>query len=177
MANSTHLPLAAYAGIAALVAWRLYTRTRRLVGRQRLTRVRPWISVCFFPLLLLGLLAGTFTHPARALAELAGVVIGVGLALYSLRVTRFETTPEGLFYTPSAHIGILLSLLFIGRLAYRFVQAYTSTAAFTQPSQDLFRSPLTLAILGTLAGYYAAYAFGLLRWRQRVEAAVQPPPT
>ena len=29
------------------------------------------------------------------------------------------------------------------------------------------RSPLTLAVLGTVAGYYAAYAAGLLRWRAR----------
>jgi hypothetical protein len=37
---------------------------------------------------------------------------------------------------------------------------------------DVFaRSPLTLAIFGLLAGYYVAYAIGLVRWRSRVMAA------
>jgi len=36
------------------------------------------------------------------------------------------------------------------------------------PMSDNFtRSPLTLAIFGLLAGYYKAYAIGLLRWRAR----------
>ncbi len=38
---------------------------------------------------------------------------------------------------------------------------------------QLGNSPLTLAIFGTLAGYYVTYAIGLLRWRARV--ALQPP--
>ena len=34
-------------------------------------------------------------------------------------------------------------------------------------------NPLTMAIFGTLAGYYVTYAIGLLRWRARVSA--RPP--
>ena len=33
---------------------------------------------------------------------------------------------------------------------------------------DFVRSPLTLAVFGLLAGYYIAYAIGLVRWRYRV---------
>ena len=37
-------------------------------------------------------------------------------------------------------------------------------------TQDFGRSPLTLVIIGTMAGYYAWYAIGLLRWRAAVKA-------
>ena len=35
-----------------LIAWRVYSRFRRLVGRQRLSKVRPWITLAIFPVLL-----------------------------------------------------------------------------------------------------------------------------
>jgi hypothetical protein len=93
--------------------------------------------------------------------------------VYGLRLTKFEQTAQGLFYTPNAHLGIALSLLFIGRLIYRAFQIYLSVG---NPSlHDFTRSPLTLAIFGTLAGYYVTYAIGLLRWRYR--AARNPAPT
>ena len=36
-------------------------------------------------------------------------------------------------------------------------------------TQDFGRSPLTLIIFGTMAGYYAWYAIGVLRWRASVK--------
>ena len=156
--------------IAAFVAWRVYSRVRRLVGRQRFRPFRSWFQVCFFPVLVVLLLLGTFTHPLRSLSELAGVAVGIALGIYGLRLTRFEDTRDGHFYTPSAHIGIALSLLFIGRLGYKFFHGYLSTAGFTAPPSEFVKSPLTLLIVGMLAGYYATYAFGLLRWRRTGKA-------
>jgi len=101
------------------------------------------------------------------LASLAGgAVVGVVLALYGLRLTRFENTDQGLFYTPSAHIGIGLSLLFMGRILYRVFQTYEGAIAQQEAARNFGTSPLTLLMFGTLAGYYAAYAVGLLRWRR-----------
>lgn len=171
MIPNTHIPLLASAGIIALVAWRIYTRVRRLVGRQRLSRFRPRVSVILFPLLILFLLLGSIAYPVVALAELAGVAVGIGLGIYGLRSTSFENTQSGLYYTPNAHIGIALSLLIVGRVAYRLVQLYLSTVSFTEQPVNLARSPFTLLIIGTVAGYYATYAFGLLRWRRKVNLA------
>ena len=162
-------------GVAALVGWRLYSRVRRMIGRQRLTRWRPWFTVGFFPLILMLLLLASLAHPVNLATLLAGVAAGVVLGVYGLSLTAFEETPQGLYYTPSAYLGIALSLLFIGRIGYRLMQAYAAVGASSPTPADFVRSPLTLAIFGTLAGYYIAYAIGLLRWRQRVERAAAAP--
>ena len=147
----------------------MYSRFRRLVGRQQLSNVRPWITVCVFPVLIALLFLGSFNHPRNALALVAGLTLGAGLGTYGLRLTKFEETPAGLFYTPNAHIGIALSLLFLGRVIYRAIQLSLSAAPVTGPPTAVAYSPLTLLIFGTLAGYYVIYAVGLLRWRHRVK--------
>jgi len=162
-APAPHLPLAALVGIGALVAWRLYRRAHKLIMRQHFSLRRSRMSLIFFPLLLLLFLSSSYSHPLAVAAEVGGVLIGVALAIYGLRHTKYENTAEGLFYTPNAHIGIALSLLLAARVAYRFFQMYVSTSAFAQPPQDFARSPLTLLIFGTTAGYYAWYALGLIR--------------
>ena len=162
------------AGIAALVGWRLYSRVKRMVGRQRLSKVRPWLTLCLFPLLVALLLVGSLSHPAVALALIAGVLAGAALGLYGLRLTKFEQTPLGLFYTPNTHLGIALSLLFIARVGYRAAQLYFGSASIQEGSTTFARSPLTLLIFGTLAGYYVAYAVGLLLWRRRASLASPP---
>ena len=52
----------------------------------------------------------------------AGLAAGALLGVFGLRRTTFEPTPQGLYYTPNAHLGIALSLLFIARIAYRLVE-------------------------------------------------------
>jgi hypothetical protein len=152
--------------VGALILWRFYSRVRRMVGRQRLSKVRPWITVGVFPVLTVLLAAPSITQPMSPLALAAGVAVGICLGVYGLRVTRFENTPQGLFYTPSAHVGIALSLLLMGRIIYRLVQLYGSSGSLAGPQINYATTPLTLVIFGTLAGYYVTYAVGLLRWQR-----------
>jgi len=154
-----------------LIAWRVYARFRRMVGRQRLSKVRPWITLAIFPALLVLLAVAALTHPERLLWLAGGVGLGAALGVFGLSKTRFEPTPQGLFYTPNAHLGIALSLLFVGRIVYRFVEIYLIDPGMSQGPADFARSPLTLAVFGLLAGYYISYAIGLLRWRFKVMAA------
>ena len=37
--------------LLALLSWRAYKRFKRMVGRQRLSKVRPWITLTVFSLL------------------------------------------------------------------------------------------------------------------------------
>lgn len=151
-----------------LIVWRMYSRIRRLVGRQPL---RPWrsrIAMVVFPLLALAAGLGALRHPPSLAALAAGLAGGALLAVLALRLTSFEDTASGYFYTPNAHIGIGLSLLFVARIGYRLFEIFqTGGAAGPGAMQDFGASPLTLSVFGMMAGYFSAYAAGLLRWRRR----------
>jgi hypothetical protein len=156
--------------LVPLIAWRFYKRVRRLVGRQKLGRVRPWFTLLLFSFVLLMIALAMLAHPGRLGILAAGAAAGGALGRYGLRKTTFEPAAEGFFYTPNAHLGIAISLLFVGRLLYRFVEIY-ALGVSPQGSQDFVRSPLTLAVFGLLAGYYVAYEAGLVAWRWRVARA------
>lgn len=151
-----------------LLAWRAYARFRRMVGRQRLSRVRPWITLTVFTLLILLLGFAARAHVERLHWLAGGLGAGCLLGIFGLRKTRFEPTPKGLFYTPNVHLGIALSLLFVARIVYRLVEVYALEPALSHGMEDFASSSPTLAVFGLLAGYYIAYAVGLARWRFRV---------
>lgn len=156
-----------------LIAWRIYSRVRRLVGRQRLSAIRPWLTIIIFPILIVLIGVLTLSHSERLALLAFGLTVGVVLGNFGLRRTKFDASPEGMFYTPNAHLGIALSLLLVGRIAYRFLEIFVLTPQLLHTPQrmdDFARSPLTLIIFGFLAGYYVTYAVGLLRWRFRVKA-------
>ena len=163
-----NLPALGLLIFAPLIAWRLYARFRRLVGRQRSSRVRPWITLAVFPLII-GLLGYAARHDVAALglffAALAG---GALLGRYGLARTRFEATAPGLFYTPHAPLGVALLALFAARVVYRGIEIATLSPGALPPIASA-PSRLTLGIFGLLAGYYIAYAVGLLLWRRAHE--------
>lgn len=151
-----------------LIAWRMYSRFKRLVGRQKSTSVRPWLPVILFPILIALISIGLLTHPLALMNLYGGAVMGVGLGIYGLKLTKFEKTSEGLFYTPNAHLGVALSLLMLARILYRMMQVFFMDVGSNAAPRDFGSSPLTMLILGALAAYYVTYAIGHLRWRSRV---------
>lgn len=154
-----------------LLAWRVYARIRRMVGRQRLSRARAWSTLVLFPVLIALLAYASHAHLERVMWLAGGLAAGSVLAVYGLRRTLFEPTPEGLFYTPHAHLGVALSLLLVGRILYRLVEIYFIDLTNLPGATDLALSPLTLAVVGLLAGYYMGYAIGLVRWRDPTVSA------
>jgi hypothetical protein len=153
--------------ILALVAWRLYARSRRLIGRQRLSKWRPWVTVTLLPLLLVVMSVLSRHQPPALWALVGGAIAGIALGILGLRLTKFETTPTGPCYTPSAHLGIALSTVLVLRIAYRFIQASPAVSTGAPPG-SYSSSPMTLLIFGALALYYITYAIGLIRWRRRI---------
>ena len=155
----------AFLVLLPLLAWRIYSRIQRIVGRQKLSRRRAWSTLTVFPVLIAALAYAAHANPQALVGLASGLAGGAVLAAYGLRLTRFEVTPEGLYYTPSAHLGIALSLLLVGRILYRLVEIYRLDPAVSPAATSLAFSPLTLLVVGLLAGYYMAYAIGLVRWR------------
>jgi hypothetical protein len=155
-------------GVLLLIAWRMYSRIKRMVGRQRSTARRHWIGIVLYSALSVLLTLSALRHPEALAALLGGLAAGGGLAVVGLRLTQFEATSEGYFYTPNAHIGVALSVLFVCRIAYRVIEV----TLLHQPGdpQAFVRSPLTSIAFGLLAGYYVVYAAGMLRWRARVRS-------
>jgi hypothetical protein len=160
--TTTQLVLAA---LIPLVLWRLYSRLKRFIGRQRSRLWRHMLASIFFPSMaaLFALLA---LHDPLALSALAaGTVAGGCLALWALKLTTFEQTGDDFHYTPNARIGIAIALVFIARILYRAIEIFAAGGIPPTGQQDFARSPLTLLVFGLLAGYYAVYASGLIRWR------------
>jgi cytochrome b561 len=155
------------AAIAMLVAFALYRRFRRLFGRQPVQPKRMKLRVGFLLLLGAFLLLRGFLHPQVALAMAGGAVLGAALAWLGLRLTLFDATAEGNFYTPHSGIGIAISLLLLGRLAYRFIIVYPQLqdahAASGDPFAGLQSNPLTAATFALVIAYYAVYLIGVLR--------------
>jgi hypothetical protein len=156
-----------------LIAWRLYRRVRSNIGRQVSRMRRHWTAAIFFPVVATMVALAALAHP-QALAGLAlGLAVGIALAIWGLRLTRFEHTGDGYFYTPNAHIGIALSVVFVARIVWRILEM-PEIKAQTGAPPDFASSPLTTVVFGALVGYYTAYAIGILRWRYRLRAAAPP---
>jgi hypothetical protein len=157
-----------------LVAWSIWRRVKRLVGRQPLSRVRPWVTLLLFPPMLAMLAATAFVPPHPQPLRLAwlgaGLVLGGAVGVWGLKRTRFDASGASgasLFYTPDSRIGIAISALFIARLVYRLADLAIHGPP---PPQDtsFALSPFTLGPLGLLSGYFMIYAAGLVRQRRRM---------
>ena len=154
--------------LGSLITWRVYARFRKLVGRQRLSRYRAPITLSIYSLLSLLVAYAAFEHPVRVLWLAASLLAGLALSIVGIRHTTFEATPGALFYTPNAHLGVVLLALFVARIAYRLVEVYFLAPSLPRGTTEFMGSPTTVVAFGLLAGYFIGYAFGLARWRASV---------
>jgi hypothetical protein len=156
--------------IGALVVWAIVRRVRRTFGRQRVQSARMGSRIGILTLAAVAVFVTSAMRSATLLEALAGgLVCGAALGYLGLRHTRFEVTNEGRFYTPHTYIGLAVMLLFLGRLAYRFLYLATDPGA----AAAYQRSPLTLGTFGLLVGYYLLYYAGILL---RTRASAPPAP-
>lgn len=158
--------------IIALIVWR---RVSRQFGRQPIRRKRMIVRIAIFALLGGMLALGGLQRIALAEGLLAGVLVGAALGLLGLRLTRFEVDPrKGDCYVPNPWIGALLTVLLLGRLAWRFMVLWpqmrqAAAAAGAYPMQPIgpVSTPLTMLVIGLLVGYYIAYYSGVLIHHRR----------
>jgi hypothetical protein len=156
--------------VVPLVIWRVYARIRRNIGRQPYRPKRLRGTAIFFALLALLAAAGAFRAPTALAALGAGIALAVPLGWWALRTTKWENSAAGEFYTPNSAIGLIVTLLFVGRIVYRVV-AVTGIGGAGDVSPASFQNPLTLLIYGVTAGYYVIYYFGLYSRGKRELAA------
>jgi hypothetical protein len=161
---------------AALVVFAIYRRFRRNFGRQELRPGRMTLRIVLLAAVCCALLPSALRGAQYLSAELAGAALGIALGAYGAARTRFMMYEGRLHYVPHTHTGIAVSLLFLGRLAFRVVQMYAGTPAIhnadpADPSlafapASMVRSPLTVGIFFVLAGYYTWY-YGWVLWKSK----------
>jgi hypothetical protein len=145
--------------LVGIFAWSIYRRVRRNIGRQNLHPRRAVKSIVILSLVSMLIIGTSLQNINLLLGFGGGLLLGALLGFVGLRLTRFETTDAGHFYTPNTHIGVALSLLLAGRMLYRFweVRDIETAPAYPPPMQ----SPLTFFIIGLTVGYYIVYQTGL----------------
>ena len=160
--------------LVPLLVWRIYSRLKKLVARQKSQPWRHWLVAIAVPALIL-FLATTTKFEILPLSSLgAGVLAGGWLGVLGIKLTRFEQVGKDFYFTQHRYLGLAITMLFIARLLYRGMEIYLNTRLDVPvPPPPFGQSPLTMAAYGLVTGYYASYAWGLLRWRQRS----QPLPT
>jgi hypothetical protein len=161
---------------AALVVFAIYRRFRRNFGRQQLRPGRMTLRLVLLTAVSCALLPLALRSAQYLSAEIAGAALGIALGIWGAQRTRFMMYGGRLHYVPHTYTGIAVSLLFLGRLAFRVVQVYAGThpmhdadpadPSFAFAPASMVRSPLTVGIFFVLASYYGWY-YGWVLWKSR----------
>ena len=151
--------------VAALVVFVAYRRLRRTFGRQVLSPKRMTVRIVLLAVVGCAVLPYAFKSTAFLGAMVAGIAAGAALGYWGADHTRFENFRGVLNYVPHTYTGIAVSLLFLGRLAYRLVELY-GHGQTPPPDGSPIRSPFTLGVLFVLVGYYVCY-YGLVLWKSK----------
>lgn len=149
-------PYLATAGIG----WLYYRRLRRSFGRQPWQPKRTIARLVLVTLVAASLVCAAVFLPHVGAGIGIGALVGGALGVFALKHTHAQVTDGQRFYTPNPWIGGGLSLLLLGRLAWRWSQGALTGGGSAQIAQQA--SPLTLGIAATLIAYSLVFTSGLL---------------
>ena len=167
------LPLVPLAAWALLLPLSLWLRYRVGKSRQRavgwIVAANAWALAVSAILFLLGAWIGGHWVADALRDACLGLLAGIALGIAGLWCSRFESHPEGLYYTPNRGLALLLTALVAGRIALGLWQGWEHWQAPASPSPALLAGQAGLfALGGLLLGHALAYAWGLrARLRRR----------
>jgi hypothetical protein len=156
-------PYLATAGIG----WLYYRRIRRSFGRQSWQPKRTVARLALVSLVAVSLVCAAVFLPHVAAGIGVGGVLGAVLGMVGLRYTHAQVVEGQRCYTPNPWIGSGLSVLLLGRLAWRWSQGALG-GGVGQAAQQA--SPFTLGLAATLIGYSLVYSSGLLLRMRKLAA-------
>ena len=155
-------PLTPYLSMAA-IAFLYYRRIRRTFGRQPWKPVRSGIRLGVMALLGAALVSAAVFLPGVLPGIVTGAVVGIGLGVLALRHTHTEWADGRGWSTTNPWIGAALTVVLLGRLAWRMGSGALATGDGASGFQA---SPLTFGIAAILVGFYFVNGAGLA-WRMR----------
>ena len=158
--------LALWLVLLPLSLWQRYRygKTRRL-ARPWLVALNAWSLLLSIAIFVVVSAISAVWWPGSFGYAAAGMGIGIVIGVLGLAITRFDITPQGLFYRPNPWLTLALTLLIAGRIVMGFVQVYRQWHGGEAGSflAALDHASL-LSVAGLLLGYYLMYAWGL-KWR------------
>jgi len=152
--------------LVPLLIWRIYSRLKNQMARQRSILSRHYTGLFVFSVMLLVPATELLDRPFQLAALAAGAIAGIVLGNYGLRRTRFEDTPEGYFFTVPQRMGVLVAMLLVARVVYLGIEIYMNQGS-SQPNPRFTDSPVTMVCLGITAAYFATFSAALMRWRKQ----------
>lgn len=156
--------------LTPFLVWRVYSRLRSKMGRQRSIVTRHWTGLGVFTAMVLVPATELVARPMVMAWLVAGAAGGIAYGVWGLRLTRFEATDDGCYFTPNARLGILIAMLFTGRVLYIGFEIYANQGS-SVPVPRFTDSPLTMLVVGLTGGYFGTFSAGLLRWRLKLKKA------
>jgi cytochrome bd-type quinol oxidase subunit 2 len=157
--------LLALTGMVLLsLALRYRAGTARRQARRWIASLNVWMtsfSAVFF--LSFTLLLSFWVESAFRFA-LIGMGFGGILAVLGLAMTCWESQPEGLFYTPSRWLALLVTLAIAARFVYGWWHATHSGISAPGDQHWLITASGTqfsLAVAAGLISYYLVYSIGV----------------
>ena len=154
--------------LTPFLVWRVYSRLKTMMGRQRSIMARHWTGLGVFLAMLLVPASELVSRPPMLGWLALGAVFGVAYGVWGLRLTRFEDTDEGYYFTPNARLGILIAMLFTARILYLGFEMYANQGSNTPPPR-FTDSLLTMLAVGVTGGYFGTFSAGVLRWRLKLK--------
>jgi hypothetical protein len=153
-----------------VLVWRVYARIKSQMTRQRSIVSRHYTGVLAF-FAMVAVPASELTDPLAMAALAGGTIAGLAIGVYGLRITRFENTDQGYFYTPNGRLGLLIAMALVARVAYLGILIYANKG-LNVPTPRISDSPLTMMTVGLAGGYFWMYSAGLLRWRIKLRKEI-----
>jgi len=153
----------AFGGVVLLsLALRYRAGTARRQGRRWVATMNLWATSFSAALFLCFTFLISFWLGPTLRFALAGLAVGGLLGLLGLVLTRWESHPEGFFYTPSRWLALLIMLAIAARLVYGW---WHTMHRGVPGEQHWFLSAsgtqLSVAVAAGLIGYYLVYAIGV----------------
>ena len=144
------------------LALRYRAGTARRQGRGWVASLNVWLTSFSALFFLCFTLAISFWVGSALRFALIGMSCGGILGLLGLALTRWEKRSEGLFYTPSRWLALLVTLVIAARFAYGWWRAAHSGSSGEQHSLvTASGTELSLAVAAGLIGYYLVYSVGV----------------
>ncbi|MFI5076523.1 MAG: DUF1453 domain-containing protein [Vicinamibacteria bacterium] len=167
------LPLVVIALMPLILIQRYRMGTARRLARLWVTTLNLALMAFSVLLFLTGAAVTAMWVPNAFGGAFAGLVVGTGLGLVGLVLTRWEPTAATLHYTPNRWLVLVVTFMVSARVLYGFWRSWKAVEAGVYGTQMVlaFGIPQSLAVGGAVIGYYVAYGWGVrrrvLQWQRR----------